>query len=275
MISVITALKPIELGGIRIGDGYPKICVPIVAGSEEDVFANVQRIVDEAARCEAEYEGKRLDIIEFRADYFDMVTNKTVLIETLKKVKEIIGERLLLFTYRSEEEGGNLRHDRAENMIDDIYEWVIEKEAADIIDIELLQGNYYVVRTASKAHDKGIKVIMSYHNFEETPHDDEIIEKLRNMEVLGADILKIAAMPKNEFDVRRLMELNEYALTGKLKGYPITHPVVTMSMGDIGKVSRISGKKTGSAITFAYVGEESAPGQLNLEEMFKELQLSD
>jgi 3-dehydroquinate dehydratase-1 len=46
-------------------------------------------------------------------------------------------------------------------------------------------------------------------------------------------------------------------------------------MGDIGKVSRISGKKTGSAITFAYVGEESAPGQLNLEEMFKELQLSD
>ncbi len=275
MISVIAALKPIELGGIRIGDGYPKICVPIVAGSEEDVFANVQRIVDEAARCEAEYEGKRLDIIEFRADYFDMVTNKTVLIETLKKVKEIIGERLLLFTYRSEEEGGNLRHDRAENMIDDIYEWVIEHEAADIIDIELLQGNYYVVRTASKAHDKGIKVIMSYHNFEETPHDDEIIEKLRNMEVLGADILKIAAMPKNEFDVRRLMELNEYAVTGKLKGYPITHPVVTMSMGDIGKVSRISGKKTGSAITFAYVGEESAPGQLKLEEMFKELQLSD
>ena len=275
MISVITALKPIELGGIRIGDGYPKICVPIVAGSEEDVFADAQRIVDEAARCEAEYEGKRLDIIEFRADYFDMVTNKTVLIETLKKVKEIIGERLLLFTYRSEEEGGNLRHDRAENMIDDIYEWVIEKEAADIIDIELLQGNYYVVRTASKAHDKGIKVIMSYHNFEETPHDDEIIEKLRNMEVLGADILKIAVMPKNEFDVRRLMELNEYAITGKLKGYPITHPVVTMSMGDIGKVSRISGKKTGSAITFAYVGEESAPGQLNLEEMFKELQLSD
>lgn len=272
---MITALKPIELGGIRIGDGYPKICVPIVAGSEEDVFANVQRIVDEAARCEAEYEGERLDIIEFRADYFDMVTNKTVLIETLKKVKEIIGERLLLFTYRSEEEGGNLRHDRAENMIDDIYEWVIEKEAADIIDIELLQGNYYVVRTASKAHDKGIKVIMSYHNFEETPHDDEIIEKLRNMEVLGADILKIAVMPKNEFDVRRLMELNEYAITGKLKGYPITHPVVTMSMGDIGKVSRISGKKTGSAITFAYVGEESAPGQLNLEEMFKELQLSD
>ncbi|MBR1506901.1 MAG: type I 3-dehydroquinate dehydratase [Eubacterium sp.] len=268
---MISARKPIDIRGIRIGDGVPKICVPIVAYTEEEVLKAASEIIETAELLESKYPGKRLDIIEFRADYFDAVTNKVILIETLEKIRKIIGGRILLFTYRSEEEGGYLRHDRAENMIDDIYEWVIEKKGADMIDIELLQGNYYVVRTASKAHDRGIKVVMSYHNFEETPHDRDIEEYLRNMEILGADILKIAATPRTEFDVRRLMELTEYILMGKIKGYPVTHPIVSMSMGEMGKISRISGAKTGSAITFAYVGEESAPGQLTLEEMFSEM----
>ncbi len=269
---MLVSRKPVNIRNVRIGDGIPKICVPIVSSSAPEILDSAREIIKTAEKLEEAYPGKKLDVIEFRADYYDMVTNSTLLDELLTELREIVSDRLLLFTYRSEDEGGNLRHDRAENMLDDIYDWVISGGKVDLIDIELMQGNYYVVRTASKAHDKGIKVIMSYHNFEATPHDTEIEEKLFNMEVLGADILKLAAMPKNEFDVRRLMELTANLASGKQKGYPITHPIVTMSMGELGRVSRIKGKETGSALTFAYVGEESAPGQLTLEEMYRELE---
>lgn len=276
-------MEIVEIKGVRFGDGYPKICVPIVGHSEDEIIDAAKALKAEAERLKAPG-APGLDVIEFRADYYDDVTNKVLLIELMKRLRDIFSEEILLFTYRSEEEGGELRHDRAENMVDDIYDWVIESGLADMIDIELMQGAYYVARMATKAHDRGIKVIISYHNFEETPHNSYIMDRLREMEILGGDILKFAAMPKNEFDVRRLMELTELGTGGGImcrhelepdpdisaatKGKRL-HPLVTVSMGELGRESRINGKVTGSAMTFAFFGAESAPGQVPLSEMIE------
>ena len=42
-------------------------------------------------------------------------------------------------------------------------------------------------------------------------------------------------------------------------------PVITMSMGALGAVSRLSGEAFGSAMTFANPGTASAPGQVGLD----------
>ena len=106
-----------------------------------------------------------------------------------------------------------------------------------------------------------VKVIMSYHDFQKTPHDEEIVNKLRDMDILGADILKIAVMPRNEFDTRRMMELNERMVSESFK------PVVLISMGDIGMPSRFKCKETGACLTFGIVGDASAPGQIEVSDL--------
>lgn len=256
-------------------DGEPKICVPLVGRSTEEIFDHAERILSEAHRLEAMYPGMRVDVIEFRADYYDNVADRDKLMDVMDRLRAVFEDRLLLFTYRSEEEGGELRHDWAENMLDDIWEWIIAGKQADLIDIELKSGNYRVARTAAKAHEAGMSVIMSNHNFDKTPHDEEILEMFRQMEILGADILKIASTPKVKFDVQRIMDLTKDITSGKTGADYLEHPVITISMGEDGKVSRTSGRQTGSAMTFASVDSGSAPGQLSLEEMFKALKVGE
>ena len=102
---------------------------------------------------------------------------------------------------------------------------------------------------------------MSYHDFEKTPAVLEMKERLEKMEIMGADICKIAVMPFSYKDVIQLLN------TTMEMSQRLTRPLVTMSMGKIGKITRIVGELVGSSITFASVGQSSAPGQLTLEDM--------
>ena len=255
-----------------LGDGNPKICVPITGRTEEEILQQSEAICKAAS--EIAEQGIRpapvAEIIEFRADFYENVCNQTMLTELLEVLRERHKDRLILFTFRSEEEGGELRHDRAGSMLDDICSWAMVSGCIDLLDVELLSGNYRAVRTATKAKDSGLAVVMSYHNFEETPHNSTLENLLWDMEQLGGDILKIAVTPKNHFDVERVMEMITDAREGKLK-YPISKPVVMISMTAQGEASRTRGAKLGSAFTFGSVGNESAPGQLSLEQLAKAL----
>ncbi|MBQ8951801.1 MAG: type I 3-dehydroquinate dehydratase [Eubacterium sp.] len=249
------------------------IAVSIVGRTYGEIIEHVTRIMGRVVEIETEYKDSdlKVGILEFRADYYEKVTEKTELIELLGEVRRIIGDRQLLFTYRSEEEGGEFRHDRAGFMLPDIYDWVINSKLVDMVDIELMSGNYRVARYAAKAHDAGLKTVISYHNFEMTPRDEKILDMMESMETLGGDVLKIAVTPNKEFDVRRVLELLDKLKAGGYKDYRITKPVVIISMGDMGKKSRFCLGEKGSLFTFAYVGEESAPGQVELGEIFKKL----
>ncbi len=262
-----------KYNNIILGDDSPKICVPIVGRTEEEILAHSAAIAEEADRLAAL--GLRaspvVDVVEFRADYYDNICNQTMLTELLTQLREQHRDRILLFTFRSEEEGGELRHDRAGSMLDDICSWAMVSGKIDLLDVEFLSGNYRVVRTATKAKDLGIGVVLSYHNFEETPHNNTMENILWDMEQLGGDILKIAVTPKTRFDVERVLEMIEQAKQGKLR-QPVSKPVVLISMTKLGERSRTEGAKRGSAFTFGMVGSESAPGQLALEQLVKALE---
>ena len=85
--------------------------------------------------------------------------------------------------------------------------------------------------------------------------------RLIRMEELGADILKLAVMPKEKSDLFRLLEVTQQVSNCSRR------PVITMSMGKIGVLSRICGEITGSALTFAAGRSASAPGQIPAEKM--------
>ena len=88
--------------------------------------------------------------------------------------------------------------------------------------------------------------------------EEELVSRAQEM---GADVAKIAVMPQSREDVMTLMEATMEA------DHSLDIPVVTMSMGRLGVLSRLAGTLTGSAMTFASVGEASAPGQIPIEQM--------
>ena len=84
------------------------------------------------------------------------------------------------------------------------------------------------------------------------------------MQELHADILKIAVMPKNRQDVLTLL-----AATEEMERKDAKSPLVTMSMGGLGVISRCAGESFGSSITFGAAEKASAPGQLEVSELKK------
>lgn len=107
----------------------------------------------------------------------------------------------------------------------------------------------------------GSRVIASNHDFDRTPDIKEMVRRLCRMEELGADVAKLAVMPVGKRDVLDLLQATLEA------DERLAIPVITMSMGSLGACSRICGRITGSAMTFASVGEGSAPGQIPVEQM--------
>lgn len=192
---------------------------------------------------------KKADIIELRVDTFKDKSIKNV-VEKLQKIKESSLESIL--TVRSEKEGGSF----VENRKDIFLEC---SSLADYTDIELSSTEYIdFIREETKKHNK--KLIISYHNFELTPASFVILEILREMERRGADILKLSFKANSKEDVSRL-------LCSSLK---IDKPKVLISMGKIGKISRVASYFFGSVITYSYLDKSFAPGQIHIDEL-KEL----
>ena len=110
-----------------------------------------------------------------------------------------------------------------------------------------------------RLQEKGVKIVASHHDFEETPERDVMKMLLERMCAGNADIVKIAVMPQNEEDVLRLLSVtNEF-----YKENPDT-PIISMSMGKLGMMSRLCGETFGSCVTFAANKETSAPGQMSM-----------
>ena len=234
----------VEIRGLRIGEGIPKICVPISERTQEEILAAAVSIREEP-----------FDMIEWRADWYNDVDEPQQVRETLKILHDVFGRSPVLFTLRTEREGGMASP--GEESYREILREAASSGLADLVDVELFSGDETVREVVSAAHGSGTRVIASSHDFESTPSEDEIIRRLCRMEELGADILKIAVMPKNREDVLTLLSATE-----KMTRLHPDHPVISMAMGRLGLISRVSGETFGSAVTFGAVGKASAPGQI-------------
>lgn len=242
-------MNPIEVRNIKIGEGIPKICLPIVGHTQYEITSQAMTIAS-----------LKPDIVEFRADWYDEVTNKENLIEMLNLIRKLIDRTPLLFTFRTIVEGGVQKLEKAEYLR--LNKIAIESGLIDMIDIELMIGNEDVKDLIALAHNNNVVVVVSNHDFERTPEKDVLLNRMDKMIELGADIPKIAVMPNNNKDVLNLLELTDI-VSSKYTDYPI----VTMSMDGRGVVSRIAGEIFGSSITFGCARKASAPGQIEAGEL--------
>lgn len=245
--------KEVVIGNTVIKSGTrPLVCVPLMGGDDQEILSNLQNIITQAKET-------RIDIVEFRADYCHNLHDFDWLRNILVKVREVLGDKVLLFTIRSPREGGVDRE--YPKAIEEINGFVIEQELADMVDVELASvGEECALIDLAKAHQ--VRIIMSNHDFEKTPAREEIANRLIRMQHLGADVAKIAVMPHSKEDLEMLLSAT---VDVHMKG--LGTPVVSMSMGEIGVQSRIFGEIYGSAITFGCVGQASAPGQLQVKEL--------
>ena len=239
----------VEVQGLKIGEGMPKICVPVVAENIEEIKKQANRIMFTPA-----------DIVEWRVDYLNRADDVPSVLVALDKLRQYLSEKPVLFTFRTAAEGGE-KAVSSEKYVE-LYETVIESGKAELVDIELMLGDDIVSRLVKKAHENGVIAVLSNHDFNATPPVEVMTQRLMKMKTLGADIAKIAVMPENSGDV-----LSLFAASENMKRIEDPIPVITISMGPAGLISRIAGETFGSAVTFASAARASAPGQIDADEL--------
>lgn len=247
--------KYIKVRDTIIGDGIPKICVPIVEKTKEEIVLKANEI-----------KSKGVDIVEWRGDYYEYIINIDKVNDILKTLRDIFKDTPILFTFRTKREGGNLEISNEEYL--KLNKIVIESKFIDLIDIELFLGEVLINEVIMMAKENDIKVIISNHDFGKTPKKEEILTRLIKMYKLGADICKVAFMAKNNEDIISLLEASEEM--NKLYSDSL---IVTVSMSNKGVISRLWGEIFGSVITFGALGKGSAPGQIPVDELRRVLNL--
>lgn len=187
----------------------------------------------------------------------------------------------VLLTCRTTAEGGRAQLDDASygallrSVLDELADWAPERRPA-AIDVEVQRG--CLPQVCAQAHELGIDVVASFHDFEATPADEVLEEVLARMAREGADLAKIAVWPTSAHDVARLLGVCARATAGAGERSGLGVPVAAMSMGALGAVSRVA-PAFGTALTFAVVPDEqgqaraSAPGQLPIQDVRRCLEL--
>lgn len=240
----------VKVKNIIIGEGIPKICVSLTSGRVKGILSEAEEIA-----------GYPVDVVEWRADRYEGVRDMDKVSAVLLALQETLGGRPLLFTLRSEREGGGLSL-RPEAYAE-LCIAVIRTGLVDMVDVEAFTEGTAVSEIIKEAGLAGVAVIASYHDFEKTPSKDELVQKLLKMGETGADVLKIAVMPHSKSDVITLLDA-----TVTVKEQHPERPIVTISMGEDGLISRLTGEVFGSAMTFGSVGDRvSAPGQMDVREL--------
>lgn len=229
---------------VTLGQGKPKICVPLMGKNQEEI----ERAAKEVKKLPA-------DLVEWRADGFSDVLSAQAVVQSLALIRRILGEDVpVLFTVRTKKEGG------AANLSAQEYSrcaYSAIEGGADLLDVEMSAGKETVFAIIQEAHRQGKKVILSSHDFSCTPKEEEMLSRLCRMQEWGADITKLAVMPKDASDVLRLL-----SVTLAMKETYADRPFITMSMGKDGLISRLCGETFGSCLTFGCGTKASAPGQM-------------
>lgn len=242
-------MKKVKVGNIILGDKIPKVCTSLIGRTKEEIKYQSEQILL-----------MDIDIVEWRCDFFENIFNAEKVCDLLQEIKLVLKEKPLIFTIRSKEEGGEVSINKEDYI--DIYKEICEKKLVDIIDVEFRLGEKNISELISLAHDNNIKVIISKHDFEKTPPKYEMLEDLIQMQKLKCDIPKLAVMPNSYLDVIKLLEV-----TAIMKEKYNDTPVITISMGREGVISRISGQIFGSCLTFASGVKASAPGQIEIKDL--------
>ena len=247
-------MKTVMLRNVEVGAGTPKVIAPIVGRTREEIVS-----------LGKDLSAMKLDVVEWRADFYEDVFDIDKVLETLVVLRKAIGGKPLLFTFRTKKEGGEKDIDM--DLYTRLNTAVAKSGNADAVDVEIFSGDDIVRKNIDAIHAAGKVVVGSNHDFDKTPSKPELVYRLRKMQDLGADLPKIAVMPRTKADVLTLLSATE-----EMTRYA-DRPIITMSMSATGVISRLCGEVFGSAMTFGAVGQVSAPGQIPVEQLSQSLQI--
>ena len=247
-------MNPVLVRNVNIGEGMPKICVPIVGKTRDEILGMAKEILNSPA-----------DLVEWRVDWFESVFDIEAVKGVLADLRMSLGELPILFTFRTKAEGGEkeISYEQYSKLLKELA----STSMADLIDVEVLIDDS-VEKLVAELQNQGVKVVGSNHDFAKTPDKEEIVRRLCYMQEVGVDIPKIAVMPQNKKDVLALLSATE-----EMASEHAERPIVTMSMAGLGAVSRVSGEIFGSAITFGALQKASAPGQIQVKDLKKTLEI--
>lgn len=248
-------MNTVWLRNVEVGVGKPKVIIPIVATAKKEILNKAESLLD-----------LQFDVVEWRVDFYEDAQDITSVLDVLSGLRGILKEVPILATFRTKKEGGE-----AELLPDKYTELntaMAQSGLVDAVDVEIFSGDDVVEENIRSIHRAGVAVIGSSHEFGFTPAQEELVARLRKEQEMGCDILKVAVMPHNARDVLTLLS----AVEEMHRNYA-TQPVVAMSMSGQGVISRLCGEAFGSAMTFGAVGQVSAPGQIQVEELNTVLQI--
>lgn len=219
---------------------FPRICVSIGRSQVDDALAIAQTVASEA------------DVLEIRLDCLQS-QECTPFIDELHKP--------LLFTNRPHWEGGQFAGEE-EQRLDSLLS-AVEKGAA-YVDLELLAPAESQQQMRSTIMDSSTQLILSWHNFQDTPSREELVGRVAMMQDNGADIGKIVTTAHNHQDVLRVLQLQEIA-------DKLNFPLIAFCMGEAGAISRVATCDLGGYMTYCAVGDDevTAPGQLSIAALRK------
>ncbi|MDR2577248.1 MAG: type I 3-dehydroquinate dehydratase [Chitinispirillales bacterium] len=188
-----------------------------------------------------------VDMFEVRADLFNRPVDKVI--DYIKKIRGAVPAPLI----------GTMREtdfNRADRI-----RWLVSLAGhVDCVDVELgVPGWREVVDGIGAA----AVIMVSEHDFNATPDISGLNDIVKRSVDQGAEIVKIATMAREAGDVTRLLRFTEDCET----------PLVTMAMGDIGRISRVAAPLFGSLFTYGYLRKPVVPGQMSAVSLARAVKL--
>ncbi|MDH4318453.1 MAG: type I 3-dehydroquinate dehydratase [Desulfobulbaceae bacterium] len=214
------------------------VCVSVAAENAKSVASAVRPVLD------------IVDVIEVRLD--------AMKVPQVKGCCELL-TKPLLFTNRPDWEGGEFEGPEGER-IEPLFE-AIEAKAA-FVDFELNGHSRYRNQLLDAMEGSATRMIISCHDFQETPSSDRLADLLKEQMDSGAHIGKIVTVAHDPFDVLRVLNLLEEASKHDF-------PLCAFCMGETGRISRLTTLFFGGFMTYGALNETqaTAPGQLSVRVM--------
>lgn len=232
-----------------VGGPRPLVCLPLVAGEQTDLLDQAGDLIQ-----------LKPDLLEWRVDAWNTLEDGPGIQAALSALRAVMGDLPLIFTCRLHTEGGFKEIARQVRL--DVITAAVATGQVDIVDVEMCNPPDFLQAVSTAAHNSGTRIILSYHNFESTPDETVIVERLNQAQAMGADIAKIAVMPRDYRDVLTLLNATFSARTARVQ-----IPMVAISMGARGRLTRLAGGLFGSDITYAVGRDATAPGQIPITEL--------
>jgi 3-dehydroquinate dehydratase-1 len=229
----------LRLGSIALGD-VPRIAVPLD---------------DHELRNQADEARRYADVFELRIDLF-----RDRAVDRVAALCREVGASGVPFiaTVRAAEEGGAAGLSAADRR--DLYAAALPAAAA--LDVELRSVLRAEIVAAAGA--AGALRIISHHDFAATPSDTELDALVDAARGAGADIVKIAAHAASPSDRNRLLDLLRRRRA---------EPLIVIAMGPAGVASRVFFPLCGSLLTYGFLNQPVAPGQLSIRQLREALDL--